>query len=130
MLHSSRCLPYNIAPYLPSYPRTMSALTPPFQNQAPGTTNKTHPLLPNANPVHGQRDQGLARGLEERDRGRKLLGRILNYFEEQRDSAAPRKNNRLHKDMEKGSIGIEIRHGQKSRSHQRLSSEEVKMKQF
>lgn len=45
-------------------------------------------------------------------------------------NAAPRKNNSLHRYMEKWSVGIEIRHGQKSKSHQRLSSEEVKMKQF
>lgn len=49
------------------------------------------------------------------------MGRILNYFqEEQTDSAAPGKNNKLHSDTGKGSAGIEIRHGQKSKSHQRL----------
>lgn len=74
------------------------------QNEAPGMTNKTHPLLPNANPVYTQCDQRLVRALGERDRGRRLLDRIPNYFQEgQTDSAAPRKNNRLHKDMEKGS---------------------------
>lgn len=38
------------------------------------------------------------------------------------------KTNRLHKDMEKGSVSFEIRHGQKSKSHHRMSRED--MKQF
>jgi len=93
--------------------------------------NETRLLFPDTDAVHGQCDQGLVRALEEGDRGRRLWGRILNYFqEEQTDSAAPRKNNRLHTDTENGSTGIEIRCGQKSKSHQRQSSKGVKMKQF
>lgn len=41
-----------------------------------------------------------------------------------------KKKNRLPKDKEKGCVGVEIWHGQKSKSNQRLESEEVKIQQF
>lgn len=52
--------------------------------------------------------------------------------EEQTYGAAPRKKkkNRLPKDKEKGCVSVEIWHGQKSKSNQRLESEEVKIQQF